>query len=173
MLAFGVPEMLVAANIDQAIVSLPSIRVNNTFRVHLSSDEAPECSAQTVGDHFVVIDPAIAFIDPEHGLLEHPSSPFSGTGSSPKPGRTKTCVHLDHAPKLLPFSTLVYLNHHPKGPEITIDGLSVQTQKYDVFVASMSMQKQAKNFFDPVGADFSILKHFFRPSGISDDLEPD
>ena len=52
MLAFVDPEMLVVANIDQAIVSFPSIRVNNTFRVHLSSNDALECSGRTVGDHF-------------------------------------------------------------------------------------------------------------------------
>lgn len=147
MVAFGVPEMLVAANIDQAIVSLPSIRVNNTFRVHLSSDEAPECSAQTVGDHFG-IHPAIGFIDPEHGLLEHPSSPFSGTGSSPKLGQTKiTCVHLDHAHKLLPFSILVHLIHRPKVPEIPIESLSVQTQKMRRFCRIDVDAKTGDNFF--------------------------
>ncbi len=164
MLALVDPEMLVVTDVDQAIAAFPPIRVYNAFGILASPDDVLKRLGRAVGDDFG-IDPAVSLIDPKHRLLECPAASLSRSRPSPDTRRTEEAfVDLDHPHKLGFFLSLVGMDQGPEDPEIAIDGLPVQSQQLGGFRRIDVDAKTRDNFFDPIGADIPVFKHFSRPS---------
>ena len=164
MLALVDPEMLVVTDVDQTIVAFPSIRVHDAFGIRSSPDDVLKRFGRAIGNDLGV-DPAVSLVDPEHRLPERSASSLPRSRPSPDTGRTEeTFVHLDGAHEPGFFIRLVGVDHRPEDSEIAVDGLPVQTQKQGRFSRIDVDAKTGDNFFNPIGANFPVFKHFSRLS---------
>ncbi len=164
MLALVDPEMLVVTDVNQALVAFPSIRVHDAFGIHTSPEDILKRFGGAISDDFG-IDPAVSLIDSKHRLLECPAASLSRPSPSPDTSRTEEAfVDLDHTHKLGFFLSLVGMDQGSEDPEIAIDGLPVQSQQLGGFRRIDIDAKTCDNFFDPIGADFPVFKHFSRLS---------
>ena len=165
MLAFVNSEMLVVAEITQAIRSFPSIRMNDRFEFCPTSDDPLERFGRAIWNH-LGMDAPISFVDPEDRVIHGSMFFLERTGSSTEPRRTEEAfIHFKHNNECFFLRTLVSMNHVSKTKKIAVDGLSVQPQQESDFRRIDVDAKALDNFSDPIITDLVVSENL---SSLSD-----
>ena len=141
-------HMLVVADIDQAVVSRPSIGADDALRIDPAPDDGPQGVLGTIGDDFG-IDLSLTLEDAEDGLFEGSPAPQSRQGASPDPAGTKvTFINLHHSSKR---PAPVHPLQGDQEPEALVKGvhrLAIQLQKSGCLRRCKIQTKAFHYFFD-------------------------
>ena len=143
-------HMLVVADIDQAVVSRPSIGADDALRIDPAPDDGPQGVLGAVGHDFG-IDFPLPLKDAEDGLFERSPTTQPGQGAASDPAGTKvTFIHLHHSSKR---TAPVHPLQGDQEPETLIKGvhrLAIELQKRRGLRRCKIQTKAFHYFFDPI-----------------------
>ena len=143
-------HMLVVADIDQAIVSRPTVGANDALRVDPAANDGPQSVLGAVGDDFGVNFP-LPLEDAEDGLFE--GSPATQARQSASPDATGTevaFVHLHHSLKSPAPVHPLQSNQEPEALVKRVHRLPIQLQKSGSLRRCKIQAKAFHYFFNPI-----------------------
>lgn len=123
------PHMLVITDIDQPIVSRPTIGTEHALRIDPAPNNRPQSLLGAVRDDFGINFPR-AFENTEDWLFAGAPAAPSGQRTASQSIRTKvTFVHFHHPLKLTALTHPLQDNEQSKAPIEAVDRLAIEPQK--------------------------------------------
>lgn len=149
-LLFVNADMLVVADIDEAVISRPAIGTNDALGIDPSADDGAQSVLGAVLDDLRVNFP-IPLKDAEDGLLECSTSAQPGQGSATHPARTKVAfIDFHHSSQFPALIDPMQGNQQPKTLVQRVDGLAIELQKSRCLRSREVQAKAFHYFFDAI-----------------------
>jgi len=115
-------DMLVVADVDEAIVTTPVVGENDAGRIDLAAQDGVERVGGAVGDDLGV-DPTLAFVDAEDRLLEGAATAFTRSMTTAQTSGAKiTFIGFDHPDETTQLGELMGGNETTKKGVMSING---------------------------------------------------
>lgn len=145
VLAFMDAQMLIIADVDQAVLAAPALGDHHALHADASANGLLQAGSGYIGDDFRV-DPPLPFKYAEDRLLMRSSSPPGTLPTAQPAGAEIALIHFHGADKRLHFPHLPLVNRRPEQAIIAVDGLAVQTQQLGR-LACIDVETKASNYF--------------------------
>lgn len=143
-------HMLVVADIDQAIVSRPTVGADDALRVDPAANDGPQSVLGAIRHDFSINLP-LPLEDAENGLFEGSPAPQAWQGASPNPAGTKVAfINLHHSSKRTAPVHSLQSNQEPEALVKGVHGLPVELQKSGCLRRCKIQAKAFHYFFDPI-----------------------
>lgn len=140
-------DVLVVADIDQAIITGPAIGADDALRVDPPANDGPQSLGGAIRDDFR-IDFPVAFKDAEDWLLERAPAPQTRQGSASHPAGSKvTFINFHNPPELVPLLHALQGNHQPKARVECVHRLAIELQQPRRLCRREIQTKTLQNFF--------------------------
>ena len=143
-------DVLVVADIDQAIITGPAIGADDALRVDPPANDGPQSLGGAIPEDFR-IDFPVAFKDAEDWLLERAPAAQTRQGSASHPAGSKvTFINFHHPPELAPILHALQSNRQPKTLVKRIDRLAIELQQSSRLRCGQIQTKALQNFLDAI-----------------------
>jgi len=152
-------NVLVEADIDQAVIAGPAIGADDAGRIDSTSDNRSQRGLRAVLNDFC-IDLAASFEDAEDRLLESASPAQAWQRAASYPARTKVAFIDLHDPlELAALYGPLQCNQKPKPGIQRIHCLPIEPQQMTRLGGRQVQTKAFQDFFDPIFGQFAPLEH--------------
>lgn len=152
-------DMLVEADVDQAVIAGPAIGADDAGGIDPAPDNRSKRGLGAVMNDFG-IHLALSFEDAEDRLLESASPAQAWQGTAPHPAGTKVAfIHLHDPLELAALHGSLQGNQKPKPSIQRIHGLPIELQKMRRLSGRQVQAKAFQDFFDPIFGQFAPLEH--------------
>ena len=143
-------DVLVEADVDQAVIPGPAVGANDARRIDATPDHRSQRGLRAILDDFGV-NLALAFEDAKDGLLERASATQAGQRPTAHPTRSKVAfVDLHDALEVVALPRSLERNHDSKPRVQRIDRLAIDLQQVGGLGGCQIETKAFQNLFDPV-----------------------
>lgn len=158
-LSFVDAQVLIVADIDQAIVTGPAIGADDALRVDPPPNDGPQSIGRAIVNDLRINLP-LALEDAEDGLLERATAAQTRQRSAPDAARPEvTFIHFDYSSERPALAHPLQTDEQPEALVKGVDSLAIELQQPGRLRRRQIETKALHNFSDPIARQLAPFEH--------------